>query len=86
MQFPFWHITENHNRNKELYSLFIQNTVECRQFSYKYSQKTPDSSPVRVKYWVSFVDPVSDWCSASVPLIIYLASYNIAPGYNGTQL
>ena len=37
----------------------------------QYSQKTPHSSPIRASYGVSFVDPASDWHSASVPVIIY---------------
>ena len=49
-------------------------------------KKTPHSSPVRVRYGVSFVDPGSDWYSASVPVIIYVISYNIGPRYNGTRL
>ena len=49
----------------------------CVQFSHKYSQNTPHSSPVRPRYGVSFVDPASDWCSASVPAIIYAISYDI---------
>ena len=36
-------------------------------------------------YGVSFVDPAYDWYSASVPVIIYVISYNIGP-HNGTQL
>ena len=47
------------------------------QFSHKYSQKTSHSSPV--KYGLSFVDPASDWYSASVPVIM-------GPRYNGTRL
>ena len=34
----------------------------------------------------SFVDPASDWYSASVPVIIHVISYNIGPRYNGTWL
>ena len=49
-------------------------------FSQK-SQKT-----VRARYGVSFVDPASDWYSTSIPLIIYVMSYNIGPRYNGTRL
>ena len=56
------------------------------QFSRKYSQKTPHSSPVRVRYGVPFVNPVSDWYSASVSVIIYVISFNIGPCYNGTWL
>ena len=44
----------------------------------KYSQ--------RASYGVSFVDPASDWYSASVPVIINVTSYNIGPHYNGTRL
>ena len=33
-----------------------------------------------------FVDPASDWYSASVPVIIYEITYNIEPRYNNTQL
>ena len=57
----------------------------CR-FSHKYSQKTPHSSPVRASYGVSFMDPASDWYSAAPPVIIYVISSNIGPGYNDTLL
>ena len=56
------------------------------KFSQKYSQKTPHSSPVRSRYWVSFVVPASYWQSASVPVIIYVISDNVEPRYNGTRL
>ena len=56
------------------------------QFSYKHSQKTLHSSPVRASYGVHFVDPASDWYSASVHVIIYVTSYNIGPRYGGTRL
>ena len=36
--------------------------------------------------WGSFVDQVSDWYSASVPVIIYVISHNIGQRYNGTRL
>ena len=39
-----------------------------------------------VRYGASFVDPASDWYSASVPVNISLISYNIGPHYNGTWL
>ena len=32
--------------------------------------------------WVSFMDPASDCYSASVPVIIYVMSYNIGPPYH----
>ena len=53
---------------------------------YKYSQKTPHSSPVRASYGVSFEDPASDWYSAAVPVITYVISYNTGPRYNSTRL
>ena len=61
------------------------------QFSHKYSQKTPHSSPVRARYGVSFMNPTSDWYSASVHVIVHVISYNIwviwpRPRYNGTRL
>ena len=56
------------------------------QFSLKYSQKTPHSSPVRARYGVYFVNAASDWYSASVPVIIYVISYDSGARYNGTRL
>ena len=56
------------------------------QFSLNYLQKTPHSSPVRVKFGMNFVGPDSDWYSAWVSAIIYAISYYIGPRYNGTQL
>ena len=55
-------------------------------FFQKYSQKTTHSSPIRPRYGVSFVDPASDWYFASLPVIIYVISYNIGPCHNGTRL
>ena len=52
------------------------------KFLKKYSQKMPHSSPIRVSYGVSFVDPASAW----VPAIIYAISYYTGPHYNGTRL
>ena len=37
-------------------------------------------------YGVSFVDPAPDWYSASVPVIIYVISYNIGLRYNDNRL
>ena len=51
-----------------------------------YSQKTSYSSPVKARYGVSFVDPASDSYSISVPVIIYVVSYNIGPCYNDAVL
>ena len=39
-----------------------------------------------MRYGVSFVDPASDWYSAPIPVINYVISYNIRPGYEGTWL
>ena len=47
---------------------------------------TKDSLPIRARYGLCFVDPASDWHSASVPVIIYVISYNIGPHYNNTRL
>ena len=64
-------------------------TVRCRfnavNFIKNYLQKTLHSSPVRARYGVS-VDPTSNWHAASVSVIIYVISYYIGPGYNGTRL
>ena len=51
--------------NKPLYSAM---PLWRGQFSHKYSQNSPHSSPVRARYGVSFVDPASEWWSAPVPL------------------
>ena len=56
------------------------------QFSPQYSQKTPHSPPVKSRYGVSLMDPASGWYSASVPVIIYVISYNIEPRYIGTRM
>ena len=39
----------------------------------------------RASYGMSFVDLASDWYSASVPVIIFVISYNIGPCYKGTD-
>ena len=58
--------------------------LQLGQFSHKYSQNKPHSSPVRAKYGVSFVNPAADWYSVAV--ITHLISYNIGPHYNNMQL
>ena len=45
--------------------------------SHKYPQMTPHSSPFRASYGAFFVDPASDWYSASIPVIIYVISETI---------
>ena len=35
---------------------------------------------------MSFVHPAFDWYSVSVPVIIYVISYDIGPRYNGTRM
>ena len=57
---------------------WISITVQCC-YNAVNSQKTPHSSPIRMRYGVSFVDPASDWYHAPVPVIIYVISYNIGP-------
>ena len=39
-----------------------------------------------MRYGVPFVDPASDWYSASVPVIIYVIFYNIGAHYKGTRM
>ena len=57
------------------------------QFSQKYQRKTPHISPIRARYWVSFVDPASDWYSASVPAMINAILTKLdRDWYNGTGL
>ena len=51
----------------------IKRSIFCQIFT-----NDTHSSPVR--------DPASDWYSASVPLVIYVISYNIGPPYNDTRL
>ena len=46
----------------------------------------PQLSTQRASYGVSFVDPASDWYSASVPVTIYAVSYYIGPRNNGPLL
>ena len=70
-------------KNRKYYSAV---PLQRGLFSHKHSQKTPHSSPARVRYGVSFVDWASDWYSASVPVIVYVISYDITPRYNGTRL
>ena len=69
-----------------IFMLIQCGTVITRSIFSQNSQKTPHSSTVRSGYGVSFVDPASDWYSASVPVIIYVIHYNIGPRYNGTRL
>ena len=63
-------------------------TVWCHfngQISPRYSQKTPHSSSVRVRYWVYFfVGLDSDTYSAHVPVMRYAISCYNVPHYNGT--
>ena len=69
-----------------LLNCHIQCSVVITRPIHKYSQNTPHSSPVRTRYGVYFVNPASDWYSASVLVIIYVISYNIGSRYNGTRL
>ena len=48
--------------------------------------KTPHSSPVGIRYGMSFVNLASNWYFAPVPVIIHVLSYNIEPCYNSTRL
>ena len=43
-------------------------------------------SPARASYGVSFMEPVSDWCSVSFPAMMYEMPCYIGPRYDGTRL
>ena len=61
-------------------------TVPCRYNAVNFYTKIHKRHPTSERYGMFFVDPTSDWCSASVLAIIYVISYNTGPCYNGTQL
>ena len=72
-------------------SIWIRYSIQCGAVimrSYKYSQKTPHSSPVRARYGVPYGvhKKASDWYFASVPVVIHVISWNIEPYHNGTRL
>ena len=75
-------------KNFDSQSFHDQNTVRCHYnaVSKKYHRNIPHSSPVRVRYGVSFVDPASDWYSALVPAISNAICYYIGQRYNGTGM
>ena len=57
------------------------NIVQCHyntvNFLINIHKRHPHSLALKGRYGVSFVDPSSEWDSASVPVIIYIKSYNI---------
>ena len=53
---------------------------------YKFITKTPHSSPARARYWVLFVNEISDVYSASFTEVMFAISCHIGPCYNDTQL
>ena len=55
------------------------------QFSPKYSQQAPHSSPVRARFGVSFVSSMSGLCSAAGIAVLYVISRYSGPRYNGTR-
>ena len=65
-------------------------TMWCRfnavNFLANIHKMTPHSSPIRVSYGVSYVDPAPDWYFASGPVIICVITYNIGPRYHTTWL
>ena len=63
-----------------VYSIYSVVPLKRGQFS----QIFTNSLPVRSRYGVSFVDPASDWYSASLSDNIEAISYYIGPRYNGT--
>ena len=72
----------------EYLSPFMYSVVPlwCNQFSPKCSWKTPLSSPMRARYWVSFEGSVSDWYSVLVPAKVFATSCYIGLCCNGTRL
>ena len=64
-----------------LWTINIQSTVITRS----HLSKTHHSSPVRVTYGMSFVDSISDLCSAPATAVIYAISCYTGPNHNGTQ-
>ena len=58
----------------------------CNQFSPKLPQKITHSSPIRVRYGVSFVCANSDLYSVSVTAVAGAISRNIGSRYNDTLL
>ena len=74
----------------------VRNDMKCKysvvpyvkhsQFSLKSSQETPYSSPIRVRYGVSFVSSLSDLYSAAAIAVLYVISWYIRPRYNDTWL
>ena len=56
------------------------------QFYQKFSQKIHHSSPVGVRYWVSFVNVDTDWYSASDTAMMCATSCYIGLWYNNTRL
>ena len=61
------------------------NTVHCRYNTVNFLTNIHKIHPI-ARPLVSFVDPASDWYSASVPVIIYVISYNFGPHDNDTRL
>ena len=55
-------------------------------FLTNFHKRHPIDRPLRASYGVSSLDPTSDWYFVTVPLIIYVISYNIGPHYNSTGL
>ena len=69
-------------------TLSIYNTVPlwCSQFFQKSSQQTPHSSPMRLRYGVSFVSSGSELCSAAVIAVLFVISWYIWQCYDGDRL
>ena len=61
-------------------------TVVTRSIFSQILTRDTHCSPVRTRYGVSFVDPISDWYSTTVPVIIYIISYKFGSRYIGNQL
>ena len=63
-------------------------SIQCSAVMTRYilSQIFRKGNPTAGPWGVPFVGPPSGWYSASVPVILYVISYNIGPHYNGARL
>ena len=73
---------------KEVYAVVTKvtpNTVRCHYDAVYLPTDIHKGQPI-ARPLVYFVDPASDWYSVSVPIVIYVISYDIGPRYYGTWL
>ena len=75
------------NQAISYHSELLTYTVQCRYNAVNFLINIHKSHPIaRPWLWSFFVNPASDWYSASVPVIIYVIFYNIRQHYNITRL